>query len=470
MPMSLRTPPTGAVRTGLTWIPATLLLGAALAGCSSVASRPQEAAATAAVARATPQLDEARELARSAASLTGAERQASAARIERLLSQLDNATLTAAAAAMPAGDPLYNFAGRALLRRGLSLPRPFDGGAWTFNAGNRPPAEADGYRPPVKMAVLLPLSGSLATAAAPVRDGLLTAYYGEARRRPEIAFYDTAGGALQAYDRAVAAGSDFVVGPLGREEVTAMFSRGNLPVPVLALNRGGVEPPNGHASFSLSPEDEGLAAAEFLLGRGARRVLVIASADENQRRAVASLRERLEQRGASVTAVATDSTEDFAPFAQQEGGADAIFLAVRGSTARALMPKLALVGLGDRPRVATSLLLSGTGKAEQDRVLDGTAFPAETWTNRGLRGLPSASSVGATLPSARGAAARLFAFGHDAWKLAAYLDHLARAANGYIDGATGVLRMDGFGNVQRTPAWSTFEGGRSVPLADAGRR
>ena len=29
--------------------------------------------------------------------------------------------------------------------------------------------------------------------------------------------------------------------------------------------------------------------------------------------------------------------------------------------------------------------------------------------------------------------------------------------------------IDGFGNVQRTPAWSTFSGGRPVPLADAGR-
>ena len=32
---------------------------------------------------------------------------------------------------------------------------------WKFDAGDRPPAERDGYRPPVKLAVLLPLSGSL---------------------------------------------------------------------------------------------------------------------------------------------------------------------------------------------------------------------------------------------------------------------------------------------------------------------
>ncbi|MFX8098647.1 penicillin-binding protein activator, partial [Acinetobacter baumannii] len=85
---------------------------------------------------------------------------------------------------------------------------------------------------------------------------------GESRRRPEVQFYNTAaGGALAAYERAVADGSQLVIGPLGRAEVDALFSRGQLPVPVLALNRGNVRPPAGAASFSLSPEDEGSAAA-----------------------------------------------------------------------------------------------------------------------------------------------------------------------------------------------------------------
>ena len=103
---------------------------------------------------------------------------------------------------------------------------------------------------------------------------------------------------MAAYDRAVAEGNDFVVGPLGRDEVSALFAKGTLPVPVLALNRGNAQPPAGTASFSLSPEDEGIAAAEYLLDHGARRVLVIGGGDDTQRRAVASLRERLGERGA----------------------------------------------------------------------------------------------------------------------------------------------------------------------------
>lgn len=470
MPMSLPVSTAAPMRARTSWIAAPLLLAALVGGCASTGPGSGSPPSAAAAARTSPQLDEARALAQQAAGLSGAAREQNATQIGRLLAQLDNATLAAAAEAMPEGDPLYDHVGRALLNRGLPLPRSFDRSAWKFDAGNRPPAERDGYRPPVRLAVLLPLTGSLATAAAPVRDGLLAGYYGEQRRRPEITFFDTAGGALQAYERAVAAGSDFVIGPLGREEVTSVFTRGQLPVPVLALNRGSVQPPAGNASFSLSPEDEGQAAAEYLLAQGARRVLVVGSDDDQQRRAVAALRERLQARGAEVTGVAPEATEEFARFAQVEGGVDAVFLAVKGNTARTLMPKLALAGLGDRPRVATSQLLSGTGKAEQDRVLDGIAFPAETWTNRGLAGLPSATVAGATLPTARGPAARLFAFGYDAWLLTAYLEHLARSNNGRVDGATGVLRIDGFGNVQRTPAWSTFSGGNAVPLADAGRR
>ena len=454
-------------RSTLHWSLALAIGAAVLGGCTTVETRP---ATVPVQAQRDARIQQASDLVQAGMTLGGGARAANDAQIDRLLSQLDNATLAREAALLAVGDPLYHYAGRALLRRGLALPRPFDRTAWQFSAGNRPEADRDGYRPPMKLAVLLPLSGSLAPAAAPVRDGLLAAYYGESRRRPDIQFYDTAAGAVAAYDRAVAEGNDFVVGPLGRDEVSALFARAALPVPVLALNRGIAQPPAGTASFSLSPEDEGIAAAEYLLNRGARRVLVIAGGDETQRRAVASLRERLGERGAAVTDVAGEGSSEFAPFASREGGIDAVFLAVKGSSARTLMPRLALAGLADRPRVATSQLLSGTGKPEQDRVLDGIAFPSESWTTGGVRGLPSAASVGATLATARGAAARLFAFGHDAWLLTAYLEHLALSPDGQIAGATGTLRIDGFGNVQRTPSWSTFSSGVAVPLADAGRR
>lgn len=450
----------------------TLLLATLLiAGCAtSQVSGPAKPASP-----SHPVFAAAAALAANDAQLSGQARADNAGEIERLLSGLDDATLASGAAALPAGDPLYNFAGRALLRRGLPLPRPFERGEqWRFAAGNRPAAESDGYRPPLKLAVLLPLSGDLATAAAPVRDGLLAGYYGEKRRRPEIDFYDTAGtpgGAIAAYARAVAAGADFVVGPLGRDEVGAIFKEPNLSVPMLVLNRATQAPPPGNAGFSLAPEDDGLIAAEYLLERERRNALVIAGNDENGRRAAQAFGERFRERGGAVakTLSVGDAPGDLsaALAAAAQSGVDAVFLALKGAPARAITPQLALAGLGGKTRIATSQLASGTGKPEEDMALDGVVFPTEVWTSRGTPGLPAASVAGEMVGTARGPGARLFAFGYDAWLLTAYLEKLA-LGNTELRGATGRLQLDGFGNVLRSPAWSTFNGGRAVPIADGG--
>jgi outer membrane PBP1 activator LpoA protein len=449
-----------------------LLWVALLASCAT----PSGTGPATSAARFAPAFANAATLARQDAALSGQARTDNAREIDRLLATLDDATLARDAAALPSGDPLYNFAGRALQRRGLPLPRPFDRGAqWRFDAGNRPPADSDGYRPPVKLAVLLPLSGNLATAAAPVRDGLLAGYYGERRRRPEIQFYDTAGtaaGATAAYARATAEGADFVVGPLGRDEVSALFQQPELATPMLVLNRGAVAPPDGKAGFSLAPEDDGIAAAEYVLARERKTALIIEGSDDNGRRASQAFRERFAERGGRVTRVISvaetpgDLSSVLATASQE--GADAVFLAVRGSTARALTPQLALAGLGGKTRVGTSQLTSGTGKPEEDMALDGIAFPTEAWTSRGVPALPAASVTGERVPTARGPAARLFAFGYDAWLLTAYLEKLALGVNTEIRGATGRLQLDGFGNVVRTPSWSTFAGGRPAPIADGG--
>jgi outer membrane PBP1 activator LpoA protein len=467
--MSSKKPMDGmSKRIGWRLLSAHALLALLLvSGCATVQTQQTTApaATNAAFARAG-------ELARNDAALSGSMQQDNRAQIERLLAGLDNATLTREAAALPAGDPLYRFAGQALVKRGLPLPRPFDRGDWRFDA--RPPADADGYRPPVKLAVLLPLSGGLSKAAVPVRDGLLAGYYGEGRRRPDIIFHDTAGtpgGAVAAYGRAVAEGADFVIGPLGRDEVSALF-RTQLTVPVLALNRGSVAPPAGSTSFSLAPEDDGVVAAEFLLSRNLRRALVLR--DDSLERAVTAFQEQFQRRGGTVGQILEvaekpgDMTAMLQAAARKPEGVEAIFLAVKTAQAIALAPQLAAAGLAGKPRVATSQL-SGADGGTSDRALDGIAFPSEAWDTRSISGLPSPETAAKILPSARGAAARLFAFGHDAWLISAYLERLATRADGNVQGATGTLRLDGFGNVVRTPAWSTFSGGVAVPLGNDAR-
>ena len=144
----------------------------------------------------------------------------------------------------------------------------------------------------------------------------------------------TAAGASAAYARAAAEGNDFVVGPLGRDEVDAVFADDTPRVPLLALNRGSHTPPAGSAAFSLSPEDEGISLAQYLIQRGAKRVLIQTGGEDAQRRTAGTARAQLERRGVQVT-------EDIA----SAQGVDAVLLVVKGTQARALMPRLALAGI-----------------------------------------------------------------------------------------------------------------------------
>jgi len=345
---------------------------------------------------------------------------------------------------------------------------------WRFTPA-RVAADSDGYQPPTRLAVLLPMSGPLAAAAVPVRDGLLAGYYGERRRRPELSFYDTrstADGARQALAQALDAGADQVLGPLAREEVAAVFAAA-LPVPLLALNRADGPPPHNGASYSLAPEDEGAAAAHYLLARGVRRVVALGNDDDSAARSIAALRDGLQRGGGEIVdTLRIRANQDRAAIARLraaltgEHAVDAVFIALRGNQARLLAAQWDGTRAGSRPRVATSQLLQGTGTPNEDRVLDGIVFPGEPWlAGRAQPPLAAVSVLADRLPSARGAAGRLFAFGFDAWQLSTHLAQLASRPDLQLSGATGTLRLDAEGMVQRTPVWLTFRRG-TVALLD----
>jgi outer membrane PBP1 activator LpoA protein len=428
--------------------------------------------------------------------LPAAERADNARRIQQLLVKVDDATLSRGSAALPAGHPLYVHAGRILSARGLALPRPYERSIGIGAGGvERPPADADGYRPYTTVALLLPSEGPFALAARSVRDGFMSAYYAESRRRPRVTLYDTgleAGSVVDAYRRAVQDGAQIVVGPLARDSVEALFAQTDLPAPVLALNRAGAAPPPpGSISFALAPEDEGIAAAERLLRRGARRVLAVGGEDESSKRSLAAFRERIEQRDAQVVAQITlpESSPDYAPLIRQALSAagteradasspdpdapdatrvqaDALFLAVRPAQARLFVPQLRVAGVYDLPIVATSQVAGSGANARLDRELDGVEFTEVPWLIGDVPGVPAREALSRQLESARGGGARLFAFGIDAFRLLGQLELLSRDPNERLVGATGDLRLDGFGQVQRTPGWARFSNGHVQPAPD----
>lgn len=406
-------------------------------------------------------------LAERAGLLQGAERAAELRNAERQLKSVPDAALVQQAGFLGDEAAVLPLALREARRRGLAITRAAAAPA----PADRPPPASDGYHPPRRMAVLLPLSGELAPAGLAVRDGLLAAYYAESRARPAIAFHDTKGtvdGAKAARDRAVAEGADLLVGPLGREEVAALAAAPINAAAWLALNRTPVATAGG-GSFALAPEDEGAAVAQRLIERGLTRAVAIAEGDDSAQRALAGFRERFVAEGGELLAVAPidafggNAAEGLATLATHATRAQALFVAARAPALRILMPQREEAGLAALPVLATSLVQSG-GDPRLDRELDGLQYPELPWLLGDLVGPGDAESLGRRLPNARGSAARLFAFGFDAWKVATYLDALRGGAQ--LRGATGELGIDAAGIVERVPAWAEYSGGVTRRASD----
>lgn len=432
--------------------------------------------------------------------LLPAERADNLRRIEALLVAVPDHVLATRTAALPPGHPLYRHAGRALGVRGMPLPRPDDRTIGWQQGGSAPAADIDGYRPPRRVALLLPAEGPLAPAGRAVREGFLAAYFEETRERPEILAFDTGSTpaeALAAYRSAVDAGVDAVVGPLSRDSVGALFETGAVSVPVLALNRStGAPPPPGSLSFALTPEEEAIAVAERLAHGGARRVVAIAAAGDNGSRSLSAFRARFEALGGTVVSetllsggdpnysealrtafdaagrvaapvvdAATDAPASTEP-ATGNYAVDAIFLAVDADQARLLVPQLDILGVGALPKVATSQIHAVAGSTRLDRELDGIVVTEVPWLLGDHPGIPAHGAVAAELPFAIGPASRLLAFGIDAFRLLAYLEFLAQDPDAQLQGATGMLRIDGFGRVLRVPGWGVFRNGRLRPLRE----
>ena len=147
--------------------------------------------------------------------------------------------------------------------------------------------------------------------------------------------------------------------------------------------------------------------------------------------------------------------------------ADAIFFTGRAEQARLLVPQLRVAGIYNLPIYATSQITAGAGNARLDRELDGIEFTEAPWLIGEVDGRPTREAMSG-LDSSHGGGARLFAFGLDAFHLIGHFRHLAQSPQTVLEGATGQLRFDGFGQILRNPAWARFQGGRVQPVREAG--
>jgi outer membrane PBP1 activator LpoA protein len=402
-----------------------------------------------------------------------------------LLAKVGVDPLKQRAAAMKPGDAMLPWVNEALSRLGVIVAQPqpeLQQPVGTLLPG----ADAnvrEGYKVPAHIALLLPTDGNYAAASTSIREGFFAAYIDAGRNhapRPTVRVYNSQGtpdGAIAGYRQAVSDGANLVVGPLTRSEVAAVFSQASVPVPLLALNHPDTKQlPGGDVSeFGLLPETEGAQAADHMIERGLRHVQVVISNDDFAQRAAGAFKAELAARGGELDGMTTLTSFDHAadnlhipaasatadPAAANDAG---IFISMRPAQARMLVPQLLIANI-HLPVFATSHVYDGRDDPAANNDLNGVEFCDAPWLFDAQPGLPNHDDIGAQLPEASGSAARLFAFGMDAWNLVPYLDWLRAHPGSYLPGATGQLTADQFGRMRRVLIWARFQDGIAHPVS-----
>jgi len=338
---------------------------------------------------------------------------------------------------------------------------------------------------PRQIALLLPLSGRAEAAGSAVRDGFLGAYYDHgAAARPRLRIYDVAArDAPSSYLEAIADGSDFVVGPLTREEVAALASLADGRATTLALNflPDGVVVPDRFYQYALSPEDEARQAARRVVADGRASGVALVPQSDWGRRVLAAFAAELAAAGGQLLDQAdyTPGTADFNEVLRrllrtsgQRGStprsdAQFIFVAAQPVHGRLIRSQLRFNYASALPVYATSDIFDpdGTGNAD----LDGVMFPDMPWV---LDADGPAAAVRETLarawPSQAARRNRLHAFGYDAFRLVGQLQRQHGGVSAPLSGLTGRLAVDSVGRVHRELDWAQIVDGRPALLPPPG--
>lgn len=357
-----------------------------------------------------------------------------------------------------------------------------------------------GTEQPDKIALLLPVSGPLASAGRAIRDGFLAAYHQNLSDEtlPEVTIMDTHNkNVVELANEAKNEGAKLIIGPLNKTNVSLLKEKTPGDVTILALN--SLEDSGSHFTqkgsffeYGLSIEDEGRAVARRGILDGHRRVLILRPETSWGDRATNSFMAEWTKHGGEVAGITKfNSKTEFSQLAgrallveesqkrakelssvlgeklgftpRRRHDIDMIYMPSNPQEARQLKPALSYQFAGKLPVYATSSAYSGRVDPSRDQDLNNLRIPVMNWYLPGQKSSLE-SNIRATWSSSRGQYGSLYAMGADAFKLYPRLQQLASLPGSRLEGLTGQLSINSSHHVERELSWQIFRDGRLKPL------
>lgn len=346
------------------------------------------------------------------------------------------------------------------------------------------------------IALLLPLTGSLSSTAIAIRDGLMTAHFAnpqEAQR--QILIYDTQEDKAvnEAYQQAVNAGADIVIGPLTKPGVEALAKTSNNAIPMLALNT--IELPKGQLpnhffQFGLIPEKEAEQVAHRAWQDGRQRAVILVPDNAWGQRLGSAFSRTWQTLGGTVITFQTFPTNGApddaikATFGLNESEArftalrdtlhlkiegtprrrqdiDMIFLAANPHTAQQMNPLFDFYYAANVPVYSTSSVFTGETEIQNDPDLNGIFFCDMPWLfdpqhpQAGLR-----TTIIDLWPESSAAYLRFYALGIDAYLLITQLARLEELPLWGVRGTTGTLTLNDLRQLERQLSCAQWKNGK----------
>ncbi len=347
---------------------------------------------------------------------------------------------------------------------------------------------------PEHIAVLLPLTGQYASAAAAIRDGLISAYYQHPDKnlRPEISFLDTSHNASAIwnyYRKAVDMGADFIIGPFLKTAVNHLAQASRLEVPSLTLNyaQNQEKLTENMFQFGLLPEDEARQAADMAFRQGHKQAITLVPKGPWGERLFRAFSQRFTELGGQIvnSGTYTPGKNDFkhpiqrllnidqsikryrqlqrllktrlkfTPYRRQD--VDMIFMAATPKDARQLKPQFKFHYAGDLPVYATSHAFSGKINPAIDRDLNELYYTDMPWM---LTPNPAIKKIFKKYWPEEERLSRFYALGYDAYNLIPYLAQLKAKPYERFSGQTGNIYIDDKQRLHRELLWAQFIKGK----------